>query len=219
MRRLASTLGILLALALGGCSRVDATFVVSEDGTVDGSVVVAVSAEHAVAAGFAPGEPWADVEALSADLPSGVSAVPHDDGTHVGVEYVLEAVPLEGDDTDDSPLRFTREGDEHVVTGTIDTSRYALDDSTRTATPATGTVRIAITFPGDVRESTGTADGRTVVWEGATGDVLDVSARAAASPSAGGRSAPWAVGALGVLAAVAVLAILRARTSHRKDHP
>ncbi|WP_188521922.1 LppM family (lipo)protein [Isoptericola cucumis] len=220
VRRLRTALAALLAavglVALAGCMKVDMDMTLSEDDTVSGSMVMAISNQLAETMGMEPGQLWDQAGGeLQQDLPEGATQEPYSDDEYTGSEFTFTDAPIEnfsGGGAED--LSITREGDEYVVTGTMDLSEGAdqlgsMPDGVKDSFD----VRIAVTFPGPVGETNGTVDGNTVVWTPQLGETTEIQARGAAEA---GSSFPWwlvglVVGVL-VLALVVVL-VVRSRRS------
>jgi hypothetical protein len=204
-------LAVAAMVVLSGCFKLDMALELASDDTVDGSIIVAAQRSFAELAG---GED-ALRESLSQDGSGLVGGEPssgsvetkdYEDDDWIGVEYVVEDVPLdEFGGTDSGDLSITREGDEFVVAGTMDLSGGVSDDPAANAMLDEAEIEISITFPGEIVSSNGEEDGNTVTWTPVAGENLEVNAVGKAE---GGP--PWALigGALAVLLLVVVGVVL-----------
>ncbi|MEN5075997.1 hypothetical protein ABE437_19425, partial [Isoptericola cucumis] len=220
VRRLRTALAALLAavslVALAGCMKVDMDLTLSEDDTVSGSMIMAFSDQFAETMGMEPGQMWDQAGSeLEQGLPEGASQEPYSADGYTGTEITFTDAPIEdfaGTGAED--MSITRDGDEYVVTGTMDLSEGADQlDSMPEGVRDSFDVRIAITFPGAVGDNNGTVEGNTVSWTPQIGEATEIQARGAAEA---GSSFPWwlvglVVGVL-VLALVVVL-VVRSRRS------
>jgi hypothetical protein len=215
-------LAVAAMVLLSGCFKLDMALELASDDTVDGSIIVAAQRSFADLAG---GEDALreslsqDGSGLLGDQPTSGSVETKDysDDDWIGVEYVIEDVPLEefgGTETGD--LSITREGDEFVVAGTMDLSGGVSDDPAANAMLDEAEIEISITFPGDIVSSNGEEDGNTVTWTPVAGETLDVNAVGKAE---GGP--PWTlIGAvLAVLALVVVGVVLFLVVRRRQPAP
>lgn len=184
--RLLRTLAIGLAavLALAGCMRIEYTATLHPDDTVSWTMVMATSDEVAKELGMEPQDLWQSVgEDATSDLPEGATVEDYAQDGYTGVKMSAENEPLDAA-SDAESLTFTREGDEYVVSGTLDLT--SSDGELDTADPSTQAmlesfqVRFAVTFPGAVSESNGTVEGTTVTWEPKYGESTPLSARGSA---------------------------------------
>ncbi|MFE5292512.1 LppM family (lipo)protein [Isoptericola sp. NPDC056618] len=195
VRRLRTAIAAALAavglLALAGCMKVDMDMTLSEDDTVSGSIVMAVSNSLAETMGMEPGELWKQAGGeLSQNLPEGTSQEPYSDDEYTGTRYTFTEAPISqisGEGGED--LTITRDGDDYVVDGTMNLSEGAdqLKSLPQNVQDAFD-VSLAITFPGPVSDATGTIDGNTVTWTPKVGENTEIHAVGAASA---GSSFPW----------------------------
>lgn len=181
-RRLgALSLSVLLAAGLTGCMKVDMDLHLQSDDTVDGTMVMAVSAELAEMVGQ-DAETLADE--MSADIGGNmttgeVSTEPYDDGEFVGTTMTFEGESLASfTDAEDDSLTITREGDEFVVAGVLDLSGGG--EELPAGMAESMDVKVAITFPGEVTEHDGELSGTTVTWVPSGAEVLEINARGSA---------------------------------------
>lgn len=195
VRRLRTAIAAALAavglLALAGCMKVDMDMTLSEDDTVSGSIVMAVSNSLAETMGMEPGELWKQAGGeLSQNLPEGTSQEPWSDDEYTGTKYTFADAPISqisGEGGED--LSITRDGDTYFVDGTMNLSEGAdqLKSLPQNVQDAFD-VSLAITFPGPVSDATGTVDGNTVTWTPKVGENTEIHAVGSATA---GSSFPW----------------------------
>ncbi len=225
VRRL-GTLGALalVTLLLSGCFTLKMDLAIQADDTVDGSIVLAVDKSLAALAG---GED-ALLEGLTSEGPlfeegpsSGdVQQREYREGDLIGVEYVLSGIPVEEFSSQQSgDLSISRDGDRFVVTGNLDMTDGEAAGGEPDAGQLLGTanVSVSIAFPGEVVETNGQVDGRTVTWEPQVGQANPITAVGMAT--GGVNLGLWLgvglVALLVVVAAVSAVALRRrpARTA------
>lgn len=153
------------------------------------------------------------------------STEPYDDGEYVGQKITFEGETVDSfSGTTDGELSIVREGDEFVVSGTMDLSEAALGtegaagDEMMSGLMEGFEIQISITFPGSVSEHNGELDGNTVTWTPKYGEANEISARGSAIEGGGGSGLPLAllIGiGVAVLVAVALIVflVLRSRKS------
>ncbi|MFD6179406.1 MULTISPECIES: LppM family (lipo)protein [unclassified Isoptericola] len=195
VRRLRTAIAALLAavglLALAGCMKVDMDMTLSEDDTVSGTMIMAVSNSLAETMGMEPGELWKQAGGeLSQNLPEGASQEPWSDDDYTGTKYTFTDAPIDqisGEGGED--LSITRDGDDYVVDGTLDLAQGAdqLKSLPQKVQDAFD-VRLAITFPGAVSDATGAIDGTTVTWTPQVGEKTEIHAVGSAEADNG---FPW----------------------------
>lgn len=183
----ASALGILVAVGLSGCMKMDMQLDLQSDDTVDGSMVFAISTAVAELAGESPESIAEQMQADALDLGEGgtTRTEPYDDGEYIGSTTYFEGKSLAEFDDPDS-VSIVREGDEFVVSGAFD-----LTEATEGADAMPGLtdsldIRIAVSFPGAVSSHNGTLEGNTVVWQAVPGERLELEARGSAVEGGGG---------------------------------
>lgn len=168
-----------------GCIKLDLSMTISKDDTVSGALIFAVSKELAEASKSQDESPT-ETGGLLADAPN-VKPEPYDDGKYVGTQYAFEDVPLEAFkpkfNDDGSALTIVRDGHNIVVSGELDSST---SDSQTDSNPfgdailksfaASSSINISMTFPGEIKESSGKVDGQTITWVGEFGEKLSISA-------------------------------------------
>jgi hypothetical protein len=212
---LAATTAVVALLTLSGCFKADAHLTVHEDDTIDGVFTIALSKELLSMTGMT------FEQVVGEDKPLGDVAIasqePYDDGTYQGMTYTAARSPIAAFNDENATLTHT--GGKFVYSSVMsfsDPDAAAPDP----AVPMTGSVKIAMTFPGKVESANGTIDDETntVTWTGDGTAPLEMEAVAAdhadAFPvvlvAAGG-------GVLLLVAVVVVLLVVRAR--RRDDAP
>jgi hypothetical protein len=187
-----SVVAMASVVLLTGCFKLDMSLELQSNNTVDGSVIIAIARDQAPLLG---GEDAirqslkADSNRLFSDAPSRGHYTQRDyeDEKWIGTEGLFSDVPIDefaSNGSSGNQLSITRDGDEFVVDGTIDLSTgkgpAQLDSSTQSVVDGAD-IDISITFPGDVAQANGDIDGDTVTWHPRAGDVLDLTARGAAT--------------------------------------
>lgn len=220
-RRVGVALSFLLVpFLLSGCFKFTMDLEVSDQDTISGDVVVALSKELQALAQDTGGAEGTDA---FSDL-SGVEVTEFDDGTFVGQQYSFSGLPIEELSLDDdaSALSIKRIGDNLVVSGTLsfedDTADHAQADDLGfgQAFFDSADLRVAIKFPGEIRETNGSIDEETntITWIPKYGEANDISA-VVYSP----RGVPiwvwWALGGVGGVLVVAALVVLLVGRSSR----
>jgi hypothetical protein len=211
---------LLVPFVLSGCFKFTMDLEVSDQDTISGDVVVALSKElQALAQDSGGGETTDAFSGLS-----GVEVTEFDDGTFVGQQYSFSGLPIEELSLDDdaSALTIKRIGDNLVVSGTL-----SFEDETADPAQAddlgfgqaffdSADLRVAIKFPGEIRETNGSIDEETntITWIPKYGQANEISA-VVYSP----RGIPiwvwWAVGGVGGLLVVAALIVFLVKRSSR----
>lgn len=208
---------VALLTLLTGCGRMHMDVALYENDTVDMVITAGVADQFAQDFGMDPQTFWdlAMAEAGSS-MPPGAAETPYAQDGYTGSVWTWTGMPLNtaGSGTP-GQLSITREGDEFVVSGTLDRADLGLDDPTISMfSDEELDMRISVTFPGAVTDHNGTLDGTTVTWV-PTSDTqtLDMYARGSAvgNGSAGGPAGGGSGGLgiwLWVIIGVAVLALL-----------
>lgn len=161
-----------------------------DDDTFSGSVVMAFSDELAKSMGSDPQELWDQMGTeMESDLPEGATQEPYAEDGYTGTRITYSDMPVSELDTGAADsLSVVREGDDYVVSGTMDMTGEEFQPESGDATSDELTrqmmesldIRISITFPGEVAETNGEVDGTTVTWRPVVGEVNDMSARGSA---------------------------------------
>lgn len=211
--KLAATAAIaaVTALALSGCMKFNADLSVSSADTISGTVVVALSSELAA---MAEGSTETNTDGLF-EPGQGITSAPFDDGDFVGTTYTFDNVPIsEFGSTDGSAggLKIVRDGDQLITSGSLnlagDEGSSAESNALLGAMMSSADLRVSITYPGKVLETTGTVEGTTVTWTPVLGEDTPIEATVSA-PLGGGI--PWplvGIGAGVLIGAVIVVVVL-----------
>ncbi|MFF2832040.1 LppM family (lipo)protein [Cellulosimicrobium cellulans] len=168
----------------------DMALTLNEDDTFDGSVVMAFSDELAESANMDPQEMWDSMGSeMESELPEGATQEPYAQDGYTGTKITYADQPISqlssaGADS----ISVTREGDEYVVSGSMDMTGEEFNPDTGDATSDELTqqmmdsldIKVSITFPGEVAESNGEVDGNTVTWTPVVGEVNEMTARGSA---------------------------------------
>lgn len=226
-RRRLGFAALVAVLALAGCVRADADLAVDgRTDTVSGTISLAVPiAEDSESARETAAQAALAIEAQA--LPglrnrASVTAAPVDQEGYYGTELTLNETSIDflylGSDAENPVI--TREGSTYNVAAVIDL--LSIPEVAETAAEgesppgaAESSLRITLTFPGEVTSVAGsddlaTVDGNTITWETAldTALVMDATAQATENslPPWIWQAAIWAV--LGILAIAAIALVL-----------
>ncbi len=228
-----------IALSLSGCMKVTAELTLKPNNTVDGTMILAMNKSLAQLTGQ---DPKALADELNKGMldgdnhPKTARTEAYSDDTFVGTKITFLDEPITtfqggsaspsasptADASSTDGLKIVREGDDFVVTGSLDTTTAGagLGTSTDMSAFTNGAqLLVAITFPGEVKQHNGTLKGRTVTWTPKLGERVSMNARGSAL---GGFAIPvwlWAVGAvvLVLLGLLIGLLLSRRRTSAPVD--
>lgn len=172
--------------------RLDVDITLSEEDTATGTFVFAVSDQLAEAVGMDPQELWEEgADELRGDLPEGATEEPYAEDGYTGARYTFAEESIETFSGSGNELSITREDDEYVVTGVMDLTDESGDaEDVPQEVLDSFDVRVAVTFPGEVTESTGTIEGNTVVWRPPFGERTELSARGSAVATPAGAASP-----------------------------
>lgn len=152
------------------------------DDTVASSVVLAVEDKYLEQTGQSPDSV---IDTLTKDRtdPAQQSERTEDfeqDG-FTGTRYVYPETGLDGVGAQVGwPIEIVRKGNEYVVSGTLDLTEQGLGGRGGASIDNLG-VTVDITFPGKVKDANGTIEGRTVHWDPAVGESVEIHARGAAT--------------------------------------
>lgn len=188
MKRLtALAAGAVLAVTLTGCMRVQTEIVLNDDDTMNIQMLMAVEDATIEQLGMSADDFLEQMETEAGDdliMPGMESEAYKQDG-YTGYLYTTEDAPLA--DFSDDVLSFTREGDEYVVTGSLDNADmgFTEDDVANFESLGMGEpdITFSVEFPGEVTDSNGVIDGNTVTWTYVLGETLDFDARGSAGGS------------------------------------
>jgi len=213
----------ILALLLSACLKLDMDLQVSENNTVNGSIIFGVDKQLIELTGGS----IEDFLGTDSPLPSdaeGVATEPFEDDEFIGQRFVFDSVPLEtlSSGTPDE-LRITREGDSFTVTGALDLSSGLTGATGATGFPGAeqflqgADLRVRITFPGPVTDTNGEVDGNTVTWVPVVGERLELRATASAIPSGGDSNLTMLLIIAAVIVALAV--VIGIVVAQRRNRP
>lgn len=198
---------VAVGLLAGGCVRVDATLSVSSTDQVSGNVVIAAQPS---------GQGGAPQLAIPAEMANRVSLKPYSSGGYVGSDVTFHDLSFQemtafasGISSQSSyyHITFQRSADTVNLSGTADLSQL---------TDPGVDVRLSISFPGTVSQSTGTINGQTVNWTMKPGQVNQFSATAqyAIGNSRGWEF--WAFTLAGGMAGISVFLVLLSLWARRR---
>ncbi|MEU4364656.1 hypothetical protein [Promicromonospora sp. NPDC023987] len=185
----------VLTLTLSGCVRMGVEVELKPDDTAVSSVVLAIEDRYLDQTGQSPddvidtltegkGDPAQDADRTEDFQQDG----------YTGTRYVYpETKTADVGARVGWPIKVVREGDDYVVSGTLDLTEQGLG-SRGGASVDDLSVTVDITFPGKVTDSNGTIDGNSVRWEPTVGEAVEISARGSAVAAAD-RTDDEAVGA------------------------
>lgn len=199
-RRRRGVLAIMLAVAalfLSGCMRMHQTLTLNPGETVSGEVIVAISEAVASTMGTSAEEMMRNGDT---DAPDWATEEPYSQDGYTGMKYTFSNVSFEDFEEFDS-LTFRTDGGDYVAEGE---SLDAQQESTPALTQGMD-VRISVTFPGQVTESNGEIDGRTVTWTMGNAGMEPMYAR---GPAGGGFPLIPVLIGVGVLALAGVVAFV-----------
>ena len=186
----ASALGIVVAVGLSGCLKMDMQLELQSDDTVDGTLVFAISSAVADMIGESPENIAEGLQQDTFDFDEGSTrSEPYDDGEYVGTTTYFEGQPLSDFDDPDS-VRIIREGDDFVVSGTFDMTEGAEGGEMMPGLTDEVDMRISIAFPGKVTSHNGTLEGNTVSWQIPFSERIELQARGSAIEGGSGFPIP-----------------------------
>lgn len=203
-RRITTAFMIILGMfALTGCYKIDMDLKLTEEDTVNGSIVLAFdrTALEGLQESFGnlesdqPGEApsaneidkeidnFFEEDNVNEDLPAGTKIEKYKDGKYEGRKFIFSDVPFK-EFSEDGTFAFTRQGEQYKVD---------LGEASEITGEGAGipignpVIRIAVTFPGEITETTGeiSEDGTQVVWDLKSGDDYKLTATGSAVPDSG----------------------------------
>lgn len=197
---------LLLIALLSGCVKLDVDLALAGH-TASGSVIVGL--DRGAIAAASRSDPQVAVGNLLEDdgfMPPdghGVTRQPYEDESFVGFRYVFNQVPLETvnqmfhEDGDPELLQITYHADRGVyeVAGLVDLTSAEQADANGAppllaeALLQSVSIRISITFPGDILATNGAVSGQTVTWQAQVHEVTEVHAVASVAPAGPARHA------------------------------
>lgn len=230
-RAVAAVVGSLAtAILLTGCLTFTADLSVNESDQVSGSIVVAFPQELV---GLVDDDPELSGWQKRYESLPGATTRGFDRDGRIGNEVVLRDVSIEDFSTAGSgraPIRIVRSGDELLISGEFDFSRFDdAGDSDEAVVQASFSLfsppdmRVSITVPGEILSTNGTVDDdtNTISWRLRLGSENTLEARVLSpepSSFALGNSNAWLIGGLGVLVGV-VAGITVVAASRKRQAP
>lgn len=193
----AALVAVLALAALGGCARVRAGLAVQPDDTVDGQVEIATP-------DGAPGGKGPQLT-VPPDLAGDLEVSPYDEDGYIGstvrfsgltFDQLARLSEIGGVAGGRAELQMRRVGGRIAVQGRADLTTVPVDRSD---------FRLKISFPGEVLETNGEADGNTVSWTFTPGEVSQINASVASTDPNAPSTVGWTL-LLGLLVAVAAAA-------------
>lgn len=209
-----------LVFMLSGCFRMHVNLVLEEDDKASGGIVFAVSDDAAGQVGMSPSEFFEAMleQAGGTDdiAPEGSTQTEYAADGYTGMEFTFESKPI-NEAADVGELSVTREGDDYVVSGSLeDLAGGGGDEAAQFMSSAD--VAINITFPGKVSDANGEINGNTVTWKAVPGEALDLSARGSAVSDSSSSSLMKIIGiVLAVLVVGAIIAAIVISRSRRSS--
>lgn len=212
VRRAAGALVLaLVSLVLTGCVSAKADLVVTEDDTISGTVTVG---QDKAMAGMTFG-----VREFLADFSEQVPEATITDwaeGDYVGVQVTFPEMPLETFNALASgngySMQIVHDADAYVLSGFVDLDIEV--DPTLAKTMDDPRAIVSVTFPGEITETNGQADGETVTWTLTAKDAqMSATAQDGSAPFPlsllEGGWAPWALIVFGVVCLIGALRVVK----------
>lgn len=194
----AAALTIVTAFALAGCMKVEMNIALNEDDTANADFVFAV--EEGLGAMLemtdqeVADELFGDV---ASEFPDG-RVEPYNQDGFIGSRVIANDQPLSDLNLEDENLSITRDGDDYVVSGVFE---GITDMGDMGELPATASMTLAVTFPGEVSEYNGELEGTTVTWN-LLSPPDELQARGSAS--AGGDFPLWIILVAGAVIGIGI---------------
>jgi hypothetical protein len=175
---------LLIVLSTAGCMKLDMQLTVTNNDTVNGQVTLAFSkalVEYAKQNGGNT-DLFKSNGMFSDQL--GVTNKPYSDSEFEGTTYYVAGVPLKkfASKSASTSLKIVRDGDNIVVSGELDSSggQTGIDDAKNNPLTAeffkNSSVKVAITLPGEIKQTNGVRQGNKITWQGQLGDKLTFQA-------------------------------------------
>ena len=196
-------LAVLVLVTLTGCTRVQVAMAVQPDDTVDGEIVVATP-------DGAPNGAGPELT-VPPELESKIEVSPYDQDGFIGSRAAFEDLTfpevsqlsvLGGSAAGRANLEMRRVGERIAVQGRADLTTMPVDRSD---------IRLAMSFPGEVVETDGEADGGTVTWTFAPGEVSPLNASVLSTDPNAPSVLGWSLLLTALVAVAAGATVLLAR--------
>lgn len=182
-KALMATIALTFVIFTAGCMKFDMELTVSENDTVEGSMIVAFS--NSALGLMGGGNPLDDAD-LGQDE-EGVTTTPYKDSEYTGTKVTFEPKKFSEFSTGATgeELSFKRTGDIVTVSGAIDLNNGEIDTAQLEeykSNPLTSylfenlDISVKITLPGKVTSKTGTVSGNTVTFKGDLGEKIVIDA-------------------------------------------
>lgn len=158
-------LSVLAVVALSGCLKIEGSFTLHEDDTIDGTFIIAVQKGIGDSMGMSDEDLLSQMtDGMSAEDLDGAMVTPYEDEDWVGQQVAFEGQPIAEISEDDAGLTVARDGDFFVVQG--DPLASESDDEQGDIGSLPGAeATMSVTFPGEVVETNGEVEGTTVTWD------------------------------------------------------
>jgi hypothetical protein len=221
MKRLITSIvaASIVLLATTGCVKLDMELNVSANDTVSGSATIAFSKELVEYAKNNGGDTSAlESEGMFESQP-GVTVEEYSDEKFMGTTYRFVSVPLDkfAAANDSTSLKITRDGDNLVVSGELDSSGGNDDLTSAQTNPFTkaffdgSSVTVAVTLPGEIKSTNGVQTGNKIVWEVPIGEKVTFEAVSYSPKGIDPVVIYLIVGALAVIVIAGVLVVFLKR--------
>jgi hypothetical protein len=183
---------VVLAVLLAGCVKLDADLDVASDNTFGGAYIVGIKENLAKDLGQTPDKILSEAKASlqPKSLPKGATVKfdKYSGDGFVGVKMTVAKMPISNlgmlaagaAGTTGQRFTLTRDGNLFHFNGTLDLTT-GLANLPITLSPdvaSSAQIRVKLTFPGDVTETNGTKNGRSVTWTPKLGQKVDLTATA-----------------------------------------
>jgi hypothetical protein len=212
-----AVVAIVAVFVLAGCVKLDVDLTISSDDKASGTYVVALNKTLLQLSGQTPESVVDQINAQPAPEDGEIKAETYEEGDFAGAKITVSDLPIDQlssatagtPEAGSNAFTLTRDGDLYYFSATLDLS---VDTGTAISVPQqvldSAELRVKLTFPGEVTETNGTKDGRSVTWEPKLNEPNELTATARATGDGSGgddSSKPWLI-VVAVLAAVAVVA-------------
>ena len=179
------------ALALTGCLRADVDLTVTENRTVEGTLLLAWDKGFLAQVDRDPAAAQQEIlDDLSDDAPDGMTCEPWEDPEFIGAACELVGVSLDEineAEAFDQRITLLEAGDDVVLSAIVDLDEVPTDNPDLLETFEAS---VRFTFPGRVSDASGSIDGTSVTWEPQLGERTELLATAELVPDKRRRSRP-----------------------------
>lgn len=182
------TIAALAVVSLTGCIQLQAVFSVSESDRLSGEIIFGVSKE-ALSISEELGIDSSNFPPTTNlfDRLSEITAKPYETDTWIGSSYSFDnrnLGVLDFQEGDENYFSVTREGDELIIDGLLDTTEEAeeapepLVESLFGGTVPQPELVVSITLPGQITSTNGSVMGNKITWRGQIGERVVMRAKA-----------------------------------------